>query len=301
MKETTYLVTGATSRTGSAAARHLLDNGARVRVLGRSAERLAPLADRGAEVRVVDPLDAPGLARAFAGADAAYVMLQPNYIPDHPDFRGFQDRLVENLGLALERSDTARAVALSSWGADLPEGNGPVAGLRRLEERLGRIPGLDLLSLRAGYFLENLYALSIEEGALVGPLRPETPLPFVAARDVGTAAAAALLASDFSGKAMREVKGPRPGDMTEAASLLGQVLGRSALPYAMESAEAFEERLRQAGCAGNVVRLMLEVVAGINSGRLRALTPHSAKDAARESLETFVREQWAPRLAAQRR
>lgn len=298
MKETTYLVTGATSRTESAAARHLLENGAKVRVLGRSAERLAPLAAMGAEVRVVDPLDAPGLVQAFAGAGTAYVMLQPNYIPDHPDFRGFQDRLVENLGQALERSGLTRAVALSSWGADLLQGNGPVAGLHRLEERLGRIPGLDALFLRAGYFLENLYALSLEGGALVGPLRPGTPLPFVAARDVGTAAAIAMLASDFSGKKVREVKGPRPGDMTEAASLLGQALGRAVLPYAMESAEAFGERLRRAGCAENVVGLMLEVVTGINSGRLRALQPHSPEDAARESLETFVREQWVPRLAA---
>lgn len=115
---------------------------------------------------------------------------------------------------------------------------------------------------------------------------------------MGTAAAETMLASDFSGKEVREAKGPRPGDMTEAASLLGQALGRLVLPYAMESAEAFRERLRHAGCAGNVVGLMLEVVAGINSDRLRALQPHSREDAARQSLEAFVREQWAPRFAA---
>ena len=104
MAKLNYVVTGATSRTGSIVSKALLEAGARVRVLGRSAKRLEPLTRLGAEVRIVEPLDAEALNAAFVGVDAAYVMLQPNYIPDHPDFRGYQNTLVDNLGLALERS-----------------------------------------------------------------------------------------------------------------------------------------------------------------------------------------------------
>jgi len=296
MTKRSYVVTGATSRTGNIVSRSLLETGARVRVLGRSAERLEPLAQLGADVCIVEPLDAKALHAAFVGADAAYVMLQPNYIPDHPDFRGYQNTLVDNLGMALEQAGVSHAVGLSSWGAEMPAGNGPVAGLHRLEERLGQIAGLHFLALRAGYFMENLFSFHLEGGALRGPFQPETKLPFVATRDVGEAAASALQSLDFAGKECREVKGPRASDMLETAAILGEALGRPLMPYTMESLETFRQELVRAGCSESITKLMLEVVEGINSGRLHALWPHSPEDATRMSLETFIREQWAPRI-----
>ena len=296
MDKRRYVVTGATSRTGNTVAKSLLQKGAQVRVLGRSAERLEPLAQLGAEVCIVEPLDATALQAAFVGADVAYVMLQPNYIPDHPDYRGYQDRLVDNLGRALEQSGVSHAVGLSSWGAELPAGNGPVAGLHRLEERLGQIARLNFLALRAGYFMENLFSLHLEGGALAGPFQPETKLPFVATRDVGEAAANALQTLDFTGKGCLEVKGPHASDMLETASMLGEALGRPLLPYAMEPLGTFQQKLARAGCSEGITGLMLEVVESINSGRLHALWPHSPEDAKRMSLETFIQEQWAPRI-----
>ncbi len=270
-----------------------------MRVLGRSAERLEPLAQRGAEVRIVDPLDAEALNAAFVGADAAYVMLQPNYIPDHPNFRGYQDTLVDNLGTALEQSGVSHAVGLSSWGAEMPAGNGPVAGLHRLEERLGRIEGLNFLALRAGYFMENLFSFHLEGDALVGPFQPEIKLPFVATRDVGEAAANALQFLDFGGKECREVKGPRASDMLETASILGKTLGRSLMPYTVESLETFRQKLARAGCSESITGLMIEVVESINSGQLHALCPHSPEDAKRMPLEAFIREQWVARIKSE--
>jgi uncharacterized protein YbjT (DUF2867 family) len=296
MAKLNYVVTGATSRTGSIVSKALLEAGARVRVLGRSAKRLEPLTRLGAEVRIVEPLDAEALNAAFVGADAAYVMLQPNYIPDHPDFRGYQNTLVDNLGLALERSGVSHAVGLSSWGAEMPAGNGPVAGLHRLEERLGQIAGLNFLALRAGYFMENLFSFHLVGGALAGPLQPDTKLPFVATRDVGEAAANALQSLDFTGKTYQEIKGPHPSSMLETASILGKALGRPLVPYTMESLETFRQQLVHAGCSESITTLMLEVVEGINSGRLHALWPHSPEDAKRMDLETFIREHWVARI-----
>ncbi|WP_075355478.1 NAD(P)H-binding protein [Desulfovibrio sp. DV] len=296
MAKRKYVVTGATSRTGSIVSKALLETGARVRVLGRSAERLEPLARSGAEICVVEPLDAEALNAAFAGADAAYVMLQPNYIADHLDFRGYQNTLVDNLGIALERSGVSHAVALSSWGAEMPTGNGPVAGLHRLEERLGQIAGLNFLALRAGYFMENLFSFHLEGSALAGPFQPDIKLPFVATRDVGEAAANALQSLDFTGKACREVKGPRASDMLETTSILGKALGRPLMPYTMESLETFRQKLVRAGCSESITGLMVEVVESINSGRLHALWPHSPEDAKRMDLEAFIREQWVARI-----
>jgi len=53
---------------------------------------------------------------------------------------------------------------LSSVGADLPSGTGPIRGLNYLENAL-RAAGVQLTAIRAGYFQENL-------GGSVAPARP---------------------------------------------------------------------------------------------------------------------------------
>ena len=50
-----YIITGATGNTGQHITRTLLSKGARVRVVGRDAERLKPLAALGAEPSTKSP------------------------------------------------------------------------------------------------------------------------------------------------------------------------------------------------------------------------------------------------------
>lgn len=72
-----YVVLGATGHTGRVVAKSLLSRGQKVRVVGRSAERLQSLASGDAEIFVGDATDAPTLARAFKGAGGTYVMVPP--------------------------------------------------------------------------------------------------------------------------------------------------------------------------------------------------------------------------------
>ena len=73
-----FVILGATGHTGYIVAKTLLSQGQKVRVVGRSADRLQPLAAHGAEPFVGDVADATSLVRAFHGADSAYVMLPPD-------------------------------------------------------------------------------------------------------------------------------------------------------------------------------------------------------------------------------
>src|ERR1700679_1557584 len=114
-----YVVTGATSRTGKVVTRRLTLTGTSVRVIGRERERLQPLVDLGAQAFVGDPADGEAMAAAFVGGDGGWVMLQPNYIADSPDFRAFQDGLVEAIVPAIASAGVRHVVSLSSWGADL--------------------------------------------------------------------------------------------------------------------------------------------------------------------------------------
>src|ERR1700693_3464475 len=120
----TYVILGASGNTGSIIANSLLGNGKKVRVVGREAGRLERFVGKGAEAFTADLSDAAALTKAFSGARAAYLMLPP--ITSRED----QERESDAIAKAVKESGLRYAVNLSSYGAHVPEGNGPIAGLQ---------------------------------------------------------------------------------------------------------------------------------------------------------------------------
>ena len=290
-----YVITGATGNTGSEAAKALLRKGEKVRVLGRSAERMKELAAQGAEPFLCDVSDATTLATAFAGARAVYAMIPPNLAA--PDARAYQDRVSDALAAALEKSGVKHVVSLSSIGADKTEGNGPVAGLYILEHKLNRIPGLNVLHLRAGYFMENTLAqigVIKSMGMLAGPLRGDLKLPMIATRDIGRFAAQALLKLDFSGQSTRELLGQRDITMDEVAKVIGPAIGKSSLSYSKVPDMMLKPALTSMGMSSDVAGRILEMSAALNSGHMRALEPRSPANTTPTSFEAFVAEEFVP-------
>ena len=80
-----YTILGATGNIGSVITRKLLDQGEKVRVVGRNAGRLQPFVQKGAEAFVADVKDAAALTKALTGVRAAFLMLPPNMTS--PDYR----------------------------------------------------------------------------------------------------------------------------------------------------------------------------------------------------------------------
>ena len=205
-----YVVIGATGHTGSVVAEKLLANREKVRVVGRDARKLDRLKQLGGEAFVGDVTDASAMARAFSGADAAYLMLPPNM--SSPGVLAHAERVSEALAAAVEKDGVRHAVVLSSIGADKPDKTGPVLGLRNLEQKLEAVAGLNALFLRAGYFMENILpqvGIIQQLGHMAGPVRSDLALPMIATRDIGAAAAELLARRDFQGKQRRELHGAR--------------------------------------------------------------------------------------------
>lgn len=290
-----YVVTGATGNTGNVVAKALLSRGEKVRVIGRTAERLKALAAEGAEPFAADLADAAGVTKAFVGAKAVYVMIPPNLASS--DLRSFQNRVTDAIAAALRSTGVTHAVTLSSIGADKPDKTGPVVGLNYLEQQLNCIDALNVLHLRAGYFMENTLAqigIIQKMGMAVGPLRPDLKLPMIATRDIGEAAADLLLSLDFRQKQTRELLGQRDISMSEVAQSIGGAIGKPDLRYIQAPDEQLRPALVQLGMSSNMADLILEMSVALNSGYMRALEQRSAKNTTPTSYETFVREEFLP-------
>jgi len=290
-----YVITGASGHTGTVAAKTLLARGHSVRVLGRNAEHLRPLTSKGAEQFLCDLTDTARLTKAFEGAQAVYALIPPN-LKDN-DYRGFQDRVSDAISAAVAASKVKFVVTLSSFGADKADNTGPVVGLHNLEWKLNLIQDVNVLHLRPGYFMENTLA---QVGAIkafgtgMGPLRSELRIPMIATRDVGVAAAEALLQLDFKGKQTRELLGQRDLTMPEAMTIIGKAVGKPDLGYVQAPDEQFEAAVVQMGFSQNTAELILEMAHAMNSGHMIALEPRSARNTTPTTFETFVEEEFVP-------
>jgi uncharacterized protein YbjT (DUF2867 family) len=292
---TMYAVTGATGNTGKIVAQRLLDAGKQVRAIGRDVKRLETLKAAGAETFVCDLTDAAALSRAFAGVKAAYVMIPPNM--SAKDYRAFQDQVTAAVSSALAAARVEYAVTLSSYGADKDAKTGPVLGLHKMEQSINAIKDLNVLHQRASYFMENTFAQAGIIHAMqtaAGPVRPGLKIPMIATRDIGEAAAERLLHLDFEGKQARELLGRSDLTMIEVARIIGQAIGKPDLTYVQISDEQFRAAVLQMGLPADFVNLILEMVAAMNSGHMRALEARSPQNTTPTSYATFVTEEFVP-------
>ncbi len=295
-----YVILGASGNTGSVVANTLLDKGKRVRVVGRDSKKLARFVSRGSEAAVADAADAEALTRALSGAEGVYALIPPNVTSEN--YRLFQDQVSEAVATAIEAAAVKYVVTLSSVGADKPEKTGPVLGLHYMEERFAGIPRLNVLHLRAGYFIENTLAqVGVIQGfgMMAGPLRADLPLAMIATKDIGAAAAEALLQLNFSGKQTRELLGPREITYSEIARIVGTAIGRPALAYIQMPAEQVIMAMTQMGMSKNFASLICEMSDALNSGYMKPLEARSESNTTATSFETFVQDVFLPAFKGQ--
>ena len=290
-----YVVLGATGHTGSVISNSLLLKGEKVRVVGRDAARLQRFVRKGAEAFTANVSDAAALTKAFAGARAAYLMLPPSMTSQ--DYRADQERESDAIAKAVTESGLQYAVHLSSYGAHVPEGTGPIAGLHSSEQKLNAISGLSVLHLRAAYIMENnLAAIGMIHGmGMFGhALVPDLKLPMIATRDIGDYAARRLLNLDFSGKQTRELLGERDLSMNEVTAVIARGIGKPDLRYVQFPYEQVQQVLMQMGIPPKSAALFIEMYKAINAGVVAPQEPRSPENTTPTSFEKFGQDVFAP-------
>lgn len=193
------LVIGATGQQGGAAARALLERGRAVHALVREASQPAArqLREAGASLVTGDLDDADSVRSAMRPVSGVFLALTMMTGPRvtlagvaAEERRGI---MVADLARA---ADIGHLVYSSISSAPLRTGIPHVESKMRIEEHI-RALGLPATILRPASFMDNFASLNrpaLEDGEVVIGLglRPQTPLPLVAVRDIGAFAAIAF-------------------------------------------------------------------------------------------------------------
>jgi uncharacterized protein YbjT (DUF2867 family) len=257
-----FVVLGASGNTGKVVAETLLRQKKKVRVVLHDTAKGKAWGEAGADVAIADVDEGAALERAFSGAEGVYALLPPNFSSSH--VRMDNNRRTNTIAAAVEAAGVPHVVLLSSVGAQLSDGTGPVLGLYDAETVFSRAKAAATF-VRAAYLMENwgrsLYA--VEQGVLPTFLVVDKAIPQVATRDVGTAAAR-LLAEGGSGKRVIELAGPREYTPRDVAAAVGRILGK---PIDVQQApeEAMAPALMGAGMNAEWASLFQELTHGLNA------------------------------------
>lgn len=284
-----YAITGATGNIGSKVADILLARGEKVRLVSRDAARLQHYMEKGAEAAVGDLTDVRFLTDTFKGVKAVFSMIPPNF--GARDFRSYQNIVGTSIATAVVNAGVTHVVNLSSQGADLPRGTGPIAGLRDQEQRLDALRDQNVLHLRCTYFMENLLVnvpLIHEHGFAGSAVRGDLKFAMIATRDIGGRAAGHLLTLDFSGKSYRDLLGQRDLTLQEAFTVIGRRIGISSLKYVQFSYEDAARAMVAMGISPNLSSLYIEMSKALNAGLFAVNRPRTAENSTLTTIEEFA-------------
>jgi len=283
-----YAITGATGNIGRVIAEQLLAKGEKVRAIGRSAERLQPLVDKGAEAIVAEMSDTAALTEAFKGMRAVYAMIPPNM--EATNMAEFQTEVGSSIARAIADSGVKYVVNLSSVGADKPEGTGPIVGLHEMENRLNAIPEINVLHLRPASFMENhLWQMDgiREHGMMATPQEPDVPVPQIATRDIGMYAAERMTKLDFQGYGTRDLLGPADVTLNDMAAAIGREIGKEGLKYQKVTYEDSRNHMLGMGISEDAANNMIDLYKAANEGRLGPTEDRSTENTTPTSVTDF--------------
>ena len=261
-----FVIAGVTGHVGSVVAEKLLAAGKKVKVIVRDAKKGEAWSKKGAEIAVGALDDRAFLTGALKGASAFFTLLPANMAA--PDFYAYQRGLADTITAAAKESGVGHMVLLSSVGADLAEGTGPIKGLYYLENAL-RAAGVKLSALRAGYFQENV-ANSLAPAQHMGIFpnfspSADYPMPMIATKDIG-ALAADLLLSPPEKSEIVDLHGPAYS-IRQVAEKLGAALGKE-LKIVDIPAAGWADAMVQGGMPKHVAEVFAEMYGGFASGNI---------------------------------
>lgn len=218
-------VVGSTGRIGAKLTRILLGAGHQVKALSRGGPALDALVQDGAEPFLGSFDTGAGALHAFfQDVDAAFLMVKTDWSNIDGHYPAVARRFVD----ALRDSPVKLAVSLTAMGSDVAGQTGHFEGFHHLDQKLNELADIDLVHLRAAWFMENMLAWTspvAKYGRLAWFCEPDLKMPWVAIDDIAELAAKELTNPTGAHRVVREV-GSQDLTMRELAAIIGREIGR---------------------------------------------------------------------------
>jgi uncharacterized protein YbjT (DUF2867 family) len=284
-----YVITGSIGHISKPIVAGLVKAGKNVKVLTTSTEKIKEIEQLGAKAEVGSVQDKAFTRNAFAGADVVYTMIPP--IWQTSNWRASQKEVADNYTEAIKSNNIKYVVNLSSLGAHLAEGTGPVSALHDFEHALNAIPGLNVKHLRPAFFYYNFLNQIglIKQAGIMGANYGggDQKLALAHTRDIAAVALEELLKLNFSGNSVRHiVSDERTG--ADVAKVLGKAIGKD-LPWVLFSDADQLKGMLDGGVPDSHAASYVEMGAAFRSGKMQDLLSNE-KTVGSTKLEDFAKE-----------
>jgi uncharacterized protein YbjT (DUF2867 family) len=246
-----------------------------VTVISSNADRKAEIEALGAKAAIGSVSDLAFITETFIGADAVYTMVPPTYSAS--DWKMHIAGIGKIYAQAIAASGVKYVVNLSSIGAHMPEGCGPVSGLYHVEQAFNALEGVNVKHLRPGFFYYNFFAnlgMIKHMGIIGGNYGESAKLILADTGDVAGAAAEELTNLSFTGKSMRYIASDEKST-DEIASLLGKAIGKADLKWVNFTDADTLGGMLQNGVPDDVAKNYTEMGAAMRSGDMASEYNHN--------------------------
>jgi uncharacterized protein YbjT (DUF2867 family) len=264
-----YVVTGSLGHIGKLLTEALIKAGNDVTVITSKPEHALKIEALGAKAAVGSLDDVGFLTKTFTGADAVYTMVPTKF--DAPDVKQWHEQMGENYGQAIKAGNVKYVVNLSSIGAHIPEGAGPVSGLYRTEAALNTLSDVNIKHLRPAYFYHNLLANIglIKNMNIMGANFEVRDKKFGIAHpdDIADIAAEELMRLNFKGHTIRYIASDDVST-DEIAKTLGSEVGKPDLKWVVFSNEQSVQGMITTGLPEEIAKNLVEMGTAIHSGEM---------------------------------
>lgn len=260
-------VTGSLGNISRILIEKLVSAGHEVKVITSNSERVKEIEQLQAIPLVGSVEDYEFVKNAFAGSDAVYLMIPPNF--QTTDVKQYIRIVGKQYADALKETGVKYAVNLSSIGAHLESGSGPTGANYYVEQKLDELQDLNVLHLRPGMFLTNFYGAipMIKHGSMLGNnFGGSVKIPLTHPKDIADVAFKALNELSISGKQIQYIVSDEKNGF-EVTQALSDAVGKSGVNWVEFSDEQLLNSLVQNGFSEQMAKVyMVEIGVALRDG-----------------------------------
>lgn len=293
-----FAVVGATGRIGGKLTRTLLSAGHQVRALSRGGPALEELVSLGAEPFIGSFDTGMGDVDAFfRDVDAAFLMVKTDWNNIHGHYPVVAQRFVD----ALAKSDVKLAVSLTAMGSEVDAKTGHFECFQHLETKLNELRSINLVHLRAAWFMENSFAWirPVARYSRIGwSCLSDLKMPWVAIDDIAWLAARELTNPRGAHRVNLEV-GSDDISMNDLAAIISAHIGKP-VHYRYIDTMREEVKAEFIGRFGTPEKWHDDALTAeaMNSGLVKFHGRHVDRPQLPTTMEAFICDVWKPSYLA---